>query len=126
METLYNLMTYMKNTPLFLSCFKAPIASKTPKTKDRSVKDTHCTQYNNSRIYINFVLYKYYCMAKKHHNTRVPKSELNKTVCMSIRKTTLDILETILPSYKRSELVNKLLDEYIAKHSQDPINNDHN
>lgn len=60
-------------------------------------------------------------MKKKHNSLKIPKSETHQAVCLSLEATMLAILSTIIPMYKRSELVNSLLKEYIKKHSQDKV-----
>ena len=49
------------------------------------------------------------------------KRETNKSILVSLKIETLDLLKTVIPNYQRSKLIQQLLDEYLKKHLQDAV-----
>lgn len=51
----------------------------------------------------------------------IRKSETHKSVLVSLPRNLLQVLETIVPSYKRSALITSLLNEFVKQHGTDPV-----
>lgn len=58
----------------------------------------------------------------KHKSLKPRKADLRIKVCLNLDKDLLDLLHTLIPNYKRSDLVCQLLKEYINKHLLDQVN----
>ena len=57
----------------------------------------------------------------KHYSTKPMKKDTHKSILVSLPKDLLELLDTLIPNYKRSALITSLLTSFIDQHSQDPV-----
>jgi hypothetical protein len=51
----------------------------------------------------------------------IHKSETHTQISVYVLKETLEALETLIPRYKRGQLIDTLLRDFVLRHSQDPV-----
>lgn len=61
-------------------------------------------------------------MAKKHKSAlKIPKKETHIKICVFLERNMLAVLSTIIPNYRRSQLIGELIMKYIGEHGTDKV-----